>query len=152
MPDTTILRTPDGWIDRDAPTVFYKTRWMARDARRTNHPSTNRKARAVHQSTRVAKPVTVPSAMMPVDLQRKLRDRLVNVQTVDAVDADFMVNNFTYNMAASYGHMRAAGANHHEALQVISLRTPEISREYGERRAQGYSHSDALTMALTVAP
>lgn len=145
MPDTAIIKTNDGWIDRDAPQVFYPVRRLAREARRSSHPRTIKNAKPF-KSRFTSTPATTIAA--PVDgLKKKLHARFETYGIAKA-DADFVIDSFGYNKAASYGHMRAAGANHSEALNVVALDSPEISLAYGKARARGEGHTAAFAEAL----
>ena len=85
-----------------------------------------------------------------MNLQNRLIDRLTGAQGVSYDDARSVVTTFTYNKAASYGHMREAGATHDEALSVIGLDSPSVSVLYGQFRAAGQGHATALNGALHV--
>jgi hypothetical protein len=159
MPDTAVLKTPSGWIDRDSPNQVFRVRREARDYRRGrvkfNKPS-------MVASTPMKTSQTVTTATMSVNaggsirttastlshLQRKLYDRLIYRQGVGHDDAIEILTTNGYNKAASYGHMRAAGARHAEAKIVIDLENPDVSVAYGRKRAAGLNHTDALAEAL----
>lgn len=132
--DTKITRTADGWIDVDNPTAFHKVRRLARDARR-----------ASRGCVRPTDQVTGPTL---TSLQTRLLNRMTQLQGVDADDALDVITSNGYNKAASYGHMRAAGANHSEALYVIGLNAPDVSLAYGLARFAGEDHTEALKEAL----
>lgn len=159
--DTKIRKTTTGWIDVDVPTQPYAARWQARKARR------DRLAGAPTLPTRVtslptvrdrlAGTVTVPTSTTPSvapststlsPLQQRLYDRLTQRQGVSAADAYDVVVNNGYNKAASYGHMRSAGATHEEALEVVDLDSPSISLSYGLARFAGLGHTAAFVEAL----
>lgn len=141
--DTKIKRTPQGWIDIDNPTIFHRARRLARDARRLNKMS----QRPVFTS-KVADRLITPDRAPFSGLQQRLYDRLTQRQCVSQNDAYAVVVSHGYNAAASYGHMREAGANHSEALAVIDLGSPDVSLSYGQARAAGYNHTYALQRAL----
>lgn len=169
--DTKIKHCPSGWFDVDNPTVFHSTRWQARAARRNQNKTTTWKA-TVAISTPVTPQATAnaivqslaaPTPSVPDDavkvhdsailsplssLQQRLVDRLTTQQGVSLAEALVVVSNNGYNKAASYGHMREAGATHAEAEIVIGLDSPVVSVAYGLKRAAGYSHTYALQRAL----
>lgn len=157
MPDTKIAKTDNGWIDKDRPNIFHTVRREARAARRA--------ARSIHGFFKKSAPKTsVINATVfgmkdavtnqPVGqiiltgLQQRLYDRLTTKQGVSADDALEVVCANGYNKAASYGHMRVAGATHSEANIVIGLNSAAISLEYGLHRQDGMNHTDALAEAL----
>lgn len=155
MPDTAIVRVNGGWVDRDNANVTWPTRWRARDARRarlTGKPVVTQQQSKPTQTITFAQLATSASANTTAttltSLQFKLFNRLTQSQGVSDADAQHVIENYGYNQAASYGHMRAAGANHFEAVAVIQLQSPEISLEYGKCRAVGSDHTDALACAL----
>lgn len=155
MPDTKIARTSDGWVDLDDTSKAYDVRWKARLARRHAQqgvfipgPTSSFSPPSLTTSTFTAAGNTNGTVNVLTPLQQKLYDRLTLTQSVSITDAMDVVINNGYNKAASYGHMRAAGANHSEALTVISLDNPAISLSYGLSRAQGLNHTDALNKAL----
>lgn len=137
MPDTTILKTANGWIDRDEPNVFHPCRRLARDARRGRNP------RAVKM---VAKPTTLLHVNVAnlSQLQRKLYNRFTSHQGIPADEAFEVVRKWTYNKAASYGHIRAAGATPKEAEFVVNQNDPTTSLMYGNDRAAGIDHLVSL--------
>lgn len=150
--DTKIKRshTGQGWIDVDDPVRMYGSRRLARDARRVRlGNSLPTKATSVPRPTTV---VVQNIAASPNDglsgLQHRLFTRLTFQQGVTNTDALMVIDNYGYNQAASYGHMRAAGANHSEALSVILLESPDLSVAYGRARAAGYNHTGALAKAI----
>ncbi len=155
MPDTKIIHTPQGWIDDDVKNVFFHCRRLARDARRTRLaggavrvvPPAPRQA-ATTTTTNVTVVGTQNSTITLTSLQQRLYDRLTGRQGVSDADASEIIINNGYNAAASYGHMRYAGALHAEAKIVIGLGSPEISMAYGIARAAGFDHTDALAQAL----
>lgn len=141
--DTKIKRAPNaqsGWIDIDDPSVIFPTRRLARDSRRIRLNPQSWTTAVSHQTTVYDPPLT--------SLQARLYDRLTHRQGVDRSDALSVVTSFGYNAAASYGHMRAAGASHAEALTVISIGSPTLSLAYGTNRAMGDNHHVALRDAL----
>ena len=156
MAKTKITQTPQGWIDDDDPTVFHPNRRAARVARyralvakgKTAHlrskPSTS--ANTYKIATPLAPNVTGITNLS--SLQNRLMDRLTQRQGVALADAMSVITGHGYNAAASYGHMREAGANHNEALIVIDLGSPDVSVAYGRARATGYNHTYALQKAL----
>lgn len=147
--DTKIKQCPSGWFDVDHPTVFHPTRWQARDARRgVIRPiiQTAPKTYVATVTQTVTRPTTVPSMLH--GLQQRLYDRLTTQQGVTPADAYDVITSNGYNAAASYGHMREAGANHSEATFVISIGAPDLSVAYGLARASGYNHTGALQKAL----
>lgn len=157
--DTKIKQNASGqWIDVDNPTVTHSARRLARQARRnrlgTGLPSQVTSVPRV--DTSVAKPkdglTITPAPGAPgsllTGLQARLLDRLTNQQGVDLTDALQVITSNGYNKAASYGHMRAAGASHNEAVIVIDLDMPDVSRCYGIARANGENHADAIKGAL----
>lgn len=154
--DTKIKKTTNGWIDVDRPTIYHSVRREARDARRK---------RVQYYAFRGVVPpiVAVPpaptapvfsgSVVPPINvgltsLQQRLYDRLTQRQGVTAADAYDVIKNNGYNKAASYGHMREAGANHSEAEIVIDIGVPAVSVAYGLARASGKDHTAALKEAL----
>lgn len=150
--DTKIKQTPQGWIDIDNPTTFHPSRRLARLARRgttatapttTSAPTRSAKIKPIDTQSLSSDGITLLSS-----LQMRLVDRLVNQQGVDLSDAMDVVTSNGYNKAASYGHMRSAGATHHEAQIVIDLDSPDVSVAYGRARANGYNHTGALQKAL----
>lgn len=163
MPDTKIKREPQGWIDVDKPNTFYRVRREARAARRADriaasHNMTARKwistttpLKVVGLTAKKTKAVTIidsGDSDKLTSLQERLLERLTKTQGVAEDDALEIIKNNGYNKAASYGHMRAAGATHSEAKIVIALSEPTVSLAYGKNRAQGYTHTDALREAL----
>lgn len=162
MPDTKIKKTQQGWIDTDRPNQFHRVRRLARDARRIALAKQPMKGIAPqnapflpnNMNTNVVQvgyqpgPGQGTAVAQFVGLQKKLWDRLTMHQGVSPDDALEIITNNSYNKAASYGHMRAAGANHHEAKIVISLNSPDTSLAYGIARAQGMNHVDSLSKAL----
>lgn len=134
---------PGGWIDTDVPNVFYASRRLARDARR-NRLGNGHIAVVGYSSSN-----NLPAGGAVLNqLQTKLYDRLTQRQGVDVADAVDVITNNGYNKAASYGHMREAGATHSEANIVISLDSPYVSLTYGRLRSRGYDHTPALQRAL----
>lgn len=155
MPDTKILKTNDGWIDVDEPSNHWRVRWEARQARRARLGPNTKSPASIPTQTTVLFGVTPTSTdgttITPfTSLQNKLYVRLTSKQGVSDADAVSVVLNNTYNKAASYGHMRQAGATHAEAEIVIGLSNPDISLAYGINRAKKMSHTDALAEALKV--
>ena len=170
--DTKIKRNAHlkGWFDVDEPTVLHKTRWQARAARKakkaglqvayTKAPQpkvTSGYIQAAKGTSTTHATITVSgihdfiqSVTKPklTSLQSKLLNRLHNSQNVNYNDAEFIVTHFGYNAAASYGHMRVAGATHDEAYLVVSLNNPHVSVTYGLLRAQGEDHISALREAI----
>jgi hypothetical protein len=152
MPDTAVLRTPAGWIDRDQPGQAFKTRREARRARKAKRfytrplpvQATSASGPAVTSS---AFQLTTPAHAGLSRLQQRLYDRLTGGQGVTAADAFDVVTSMGYNKAASYGHMRAAGATHGEAVEVVDLEDPDYSLAYGRFRAAGNGHDRALRLA-----
>lgn len=169
MPDTKVAKTANGWIDKDDPNTYYRVRRLARDARRAKRINQGQpkgvtvKAQTAQQIGLVPKvtkfsvfgmknSVTgVPQGSQQLtSLQDKLYTRLTTSQGVDPTDALSIITSNGYNKAASYGHMRAAGATHAEAEIVINLDNPDISLAYGKAREAGESHTNALSSALNV--
>lgn len=160
MPDTKITKTVNGWIDLDDPNIFHPIRRLARDARRAKRIAMGGVRRvAAIRPRQYTKNVTVvglkdPQTNLPAGqiilsgLQRKLHDRLTNLQGVSQDDAMNVILGNGYNKAASYGHMREAGATHAEAEIVIGLDSPDVSVAYGRARAYGENHTTALAKAL----
>lgn len=150
--ETKIFKNSSGWYDVDNPTVFHPTRERCRDARKA--------ARKVIPAsgtftTTLPKPVTPvvsvqarPATPSLSSLQNRLMDRLTLNQGVGQFDALAVITTFGHNAAASYGHMRAAGATHNEALSVISLGDPDLSLAYGLAREDGLDHDLSLNAAL----
>lgn len=138
--DTKIKKTYWGWIDVDDPTPIYNTRRLARDARRLRLNPQSWTTTVSHQTTVYDPPLS--------GLDARLYDRLTNKQGVSRDDALSVIRSNGYNAAASYGHMRAAGATHEEALSVIALANPAVSLGYGQARGRGDDHADALRWAL----
>lgn len=136
--DTKIKRTANGWIDVDVPTNYFGARRLARDARRIRLTSN--------------RPAFKLSPPKPQDsltgLQDRLLTRLTQRQGVARDEALAVIKNNGYNKAASYGHMREAGANHSEATIVVDLELPDVSLAYGIARSSGEDHSAALRKAL----
>ena len=162
MPDTKIAKTDAGWVDKDQPDIYHPVRREARAARRA--------ARSIHGFFKGSKSapkttnVTVlgmkdavtqqpAGQIMLSGFDQKLYNRLTARHGVPADDAleivsDVIAHRIGYNQAASYGHMREAGATHSEASIVICLGSPAISLAYGLARANGINHTDALAEAL----
>jgi hypothetical protein len=155
MPDTKILRKDSGWIDTDVPNVIHRVRREARDARRANRVVNKAITNVNISSWKPTGHATVTGVSVThlnstlTGLQQKLYDRLTNKQGVDTDDALDVILNNGYNKAASYGHMREAGATDAEARIVISLNEPQVSLDYGLHRGMGYDHIDALKEALS---
>ena len=133
---TVIFKSDKGWFDRDEPNTFYSSRRAARAARR------GRKGLAVISQIPMSTPVRKTTS-----LQDRAKARLQFLGVADA-DIDQIVPYFGYNASVSYGHMRAAGATHDEALEVISYGFPDVSLEYGKVRGRGMNHADALSVAF----
>lgn len=151
--DTKIKRTAQGWIDTDVPSTYHRCRRLARDARRASRATVSTAVTGV-VVPKVVVPtytVTTPTGSSLTGLQQRLYDRLTQQQGVSAADAFDVITSHGYNAAASYGHMREAGANHSEAKIVIDLGSPAVSLAYGQRRATGYNHAWALQRALAAA-
>lgn len=140
--DTKIKRTTKGWYDVDNPSVYYPARRYARDARRGTPVVFKSKPTVTGDQTNSARSLS--------GLQKRLYERLIYRQGVTTTEALAVIMNNPYNKAASYGHMRAAGANHSEALTVIDLGSPAVSLAYGQHRAVGYQHTDALRDAIII--
>jgi hypothetical protein len=138
--DTKIKRTANGWIDIDDPATAWRTRRLARDARRGTPTFSSASMTSVIHAT-----VTPPAL---TSLEYRLLDRLTTEQGVTHPDALYVISSYGYNASASYGHMRAAGATHDEALNVISLGQPDVSLAYGKGLASGLSHLAAIQKAL----
>ncbi len=155
MAKTQITRTSSGWVDNDDPTVLHPNRRTAREARRK---SLYYQGKTGHLRSLKSKPTSTTAPTFTVTqpltgltgLQRRLYDRLIYQQGVTTTEAYFVVTKRGYNAAASYGHMREAGANHSEALSVIDLGSPNVSRAYGQHRAVGFTHTDALRDAIII--
>jgi hypothetical protein len=160
--DTRLKRTPQGWVDLDNPTNVYGSRRQARDARRRGSSSISAIVASASattlgqtQTSQAAQALTITPAPGSSDsyltsLQARLLDRLTTRQGVDLTDALSVITSNGYNKAASYGHMRQAGATHDEALAVINLDSPGVSQAYGLHRALGYNHADALRDAVVI--
>jgi hypothetical protein len=163
MAKTQISRTPYGWVDNDNPTQFYASRRAARAARQASLIAQGKTAHLRSISKPKSQTLTVPkTAPQPLpnvtvinttvnnlsSLQDRLYDRLTNRQGVSAADAFDVITGNGYNKAASYGHIREAGATHEEALDVVNLELPDVSLAYGLARAAGTDHADALQEAL----
>lgn len=153
--DTKIKRASGypsgGWIDVDNPTVVHDARWKARAARRGSLPSTVTSLPRVTQNiVAPTPPAATPSvtSLSPLTgLQQRLVNRLTTWQGVSLPEALVVVNSYGYNAAASYGHMREAGATHAEAVEVINRDDPDASLVYGKARAAGHDHVSALRLA-----
>jgi hypothetical protein len=164
MPDTTILKTPNGWIDRDEPNAFHGSRRLARDARRASKGKsawsiagflkpgsslgsktiTNVMPSVFNRTTSV----TFDSSRAPLtSLQQKLYDRFTTEYLMSPAEAREIVTQWTYNKAASYGHIRAAGVSMVDARQVVEMGDPRMSLNYGKSRALGLTHELALDLA-----
>jgi hypothetical protein len=141
--ETKIFKNSSGWYDVDNPGVYHATRALCRDARKSNLLT---KVTPAPRSVPTA--ITSPVGPGLTSLQIRLLNRLTQRQGVSLVEARNVITNNGHNKAASYGHMRQAGANHCEALQVIDLDSPAISVAYGRARAAGYNHVGALAKAL----
>ena len=148
---TAILKSDQGWFDRDQPNTFCSTRSQARSMRRTrlstsmpamllsyNSDGSVTKAQAVRRTLRSVAPPT---------LQERAAARLRSMGVNDT-DISEVIPSFGYNASVSYGHMRITGATHAEALEVISLGFPDTSLSYGQKRQRGMNHTDALILAL----
>lgn len=153
--ETKIKRCPQGWFDVDHPTTFYRTRAEVRDVRRSGASSLPSRVAAVPRTATVPNVTVINVNVSPgattddlTSLEYRLFDRLIYDQGVSETDALSIITNNGYNAAASYGHMRAAGANHFEAEFVIGLGSPDASLAYGQARANGLDHIDALKEAL----
>ena len=171
MPDTRITRTANGWIDKDTGD-FYPNRRTARIQRRSRavrgvltkgivSPNDVRKVVGKLATGPVDIKLTSPVATTTVSastgvkwptppmtgLQRKLFSRLTTEQGVSSEDAKLVVTTLTYNKAASYGYMRAAGATHDEAYSVVERGVPALSINYSKLRAAGNSHDMAVKLA-----
>lgn len=134
---TAVLKSNQGWFDRDDPTVFHTTRSQARLVRRS----------------RVSGTMTSTSTPTPKRQVSTLQERAVaRLRSMGVEDTyiDKVVSSFGYNASVSYGHMMTAGATHDEALEVISFGFPDVSLSYGQKRQRGMNHLDALHVALDV--
>lgn len=157
--DTKIKQNSFGqWFDVDNPSVTHKTRREARAARRGSLPSqiasvprqiTSTAASATNTTLTLTVPPKTPSLAYPTlsSLQNRLIDRLTSRQGVSLAEALWVVVNNGYNKAASYGHMREAGATHTEAVSVIDRGDPDLSYAYGLARAGGFDHDEAIIIA-----
>lgn len=144
--ETKIFKNSSGWYDVDNPSVYYPTRALCRDARRgTSVATLPKRVMSVPSSVATSQP---QNGSLLTGLQLRLLDRLTYQQGVDLADAMSVILVNGYNKAASYGHMRDAGANHSEALAVINLDSPAVSVAYGRARANGLDHTSALKEAL----
>lgn len=147
--ETKIKQFPQGWADLDNPNAYWATRELARQARKASRGTLVKR-----------QDVTIVQVFTPdqddndntfttfSSLQQRLFDRLTQQQGVSADDALSVIEANGYNKAASYGHMREAGATHYEALVIIGLNDPATSLGYGQARAAGEDHVDALMGAL----
>jgi hypothetical protein len=154
--DTKIKKVQNGWIDIDEPAKTYGARRLARDARRFRLQGRYAALAALSKTannlampapgSKTPTPVPAPSL---TGLQQKLFDRMTKQQGVTAVEALDMIKNNGYNKAASYGHIRAAGATHSEAFLVVNIGLPAVSLSYGTSRANGEDHTSALRKALS---
>ena len=135
MPDTTILRTPDGWIDKDAPTAHYAVRRFARAARKARLTGVTPTI-----SSGVAQFVHRPDSL--TSLQTRLFERFkgYGIPADEAYDA---IRKYGYNQAASYGYIRNIGATVYEAEKVVEVGIPEFSIAYFEGRSIGLNHDEA---------
>lgn len=134
-------------MDVDDPSKTYPVRRLARDARRSKVKIQTTSTTITYVGTQAPKQDDSGPQQL-TSLQQKLFDRMTNRQGVSDVDATDIILNNGYNKAASYGHMREAGANHAEAKIVIGLDSPPVSLAYGQNRAAGLSHAGALSKAL----
>jgi hypothetical protein len=163
MPDTKIAKVIDNnkqyWIDVDQPTQFWTVRRLARDARRSNLVQQGKVKPVVKQNYTPKNPHVITTNLTAVgtitgnvhvlsQLQQKLFNRLTTQQNVSVDDAFRVITTYGYNKAASYGHMREAGATDPEADIVVNLNNPAISLCYGIGRASGLNHTLALGKAL----
>lgn len=147
--ETKIFKNTSGWYNVEKPGVYHATRDAARAARKATIVGTTATATA---PTSTPTPIKHPqTGMTMTGLQQRLFDRLTQRQGVDTLDALFVVTSNGYNAAASYGHMREAGATHAEALAVIWLDSPTVSVSYGRLRAAGNDHTSAYKEALRAA-
>jgi hypothetical protein len=149
--ETKIFKSTSGWYDVDNPTVFHPTRDICRLARKADRKVLPTAIGTITMPVYASPPaVTVktrPATPSLTSLQNRLMDRLTLQQGVGEFDALAVITTFGHNAAASYGHMRAAGATHNEALDVISLGVPDLSLAYGLARFAGLDHADALKEA-----
>lgn len=151
--ETKIFKNTNGWYDVDNPGVYHATRALCRDARKGNLPS---KVTSLPRTTSAISCGTFTTVQAPAGpglsafqgLQHRLFVRLTAQQGVTTDEAKDVILNNGYNAAASYGHMREAGANHSEALFVIGIGAPDLSVAYGIARAAGYNHTGALEKAM----
>lgn len=139
-----VWKVQDGWIDRDVPNVYWSTRREARLARR------NRLGKTVPTTTYSTAPKSHQTVPDLTSLQKRLVNRMTILQDVDLVDAVYAVRTWGYNKAASYGHIRAAGATHTEAVSVVERNDPAFSLAYGKERAAGVTHGASYARALIV--
>lgn len=153
--DTKVHQTNQGWIDDDNPNTHYSARRLARDARRKargDTTTTTKQTVKVKTHTVVGfkhSTTGIPAGNQTLtSLQEKLLKRMTDKQNVQEADAIDIITSNGYNKAASYGHMRAAGATHAEATIVIGLSSPDVSVAYGKARANGLNHILALSEAL----
>lgn len=145
--ETRIKQFPQGWADLDHPNVFHATRAVARDARKASRAGTPVVTTQIFQTVQTSTP-TLDLSPTFSGLQNRLLNRMVNQQGVSVDDATSVIETNGYNKAASYGHMREAGADHYEALVVIGMDDPAVSLAYGQARAAGEDHVDALMEAF----
>lgn len=147
--ETKIFKNTNGWYNVEKPGVYHATRDAARAARKATITNTYVAA----HTTPVIPDNAQASTFAPrglSELRQRLFDRLTKRQGVDPVDALSVITSNGHNAAASYGHMREAGATHDEALSVIWRGSPSVSLAYGHHRAYGYNHADALRDALVI--
>jgi hypothetical protein len=147
--ETKIFKNHSGWYDVDNPGVYHATREECRQARKGHVPASTAAVRPSLNTNAVAD-TNVPDTALTglTGLQQRLLIRLTSSQGVSQSEALEVIRQNGYNKAASYGHMRAAGAGHFEALQVIYIGSPTVSLSYGKAREDGFNHVDALTKAL----
>lgn len=157
--DTRLKQTPQGWVDLDNPTTTYPSRRLARLGRRRNRSGSTPVATPTATATATTQALSQTSQALTIQpqpdspdsaltsLQVRLLDRMTQWQGVDLVDALSVITSNGYNAAASYGHMREAGATHDEAVEVISKGSADISLAYGLARAAGYNHDYSLQRA-----
>lgn len=149
--DTKVKKTQNGWIDVDEPNKTFGARRQARDFRRYRLTGTT-PTKTVKSTPTPATPVTPdPVAKLQAGLsklQARLLTRMTLRQGVFQSEALEVILDNGYNAAASYGHMRVAGATHDEALIVIGVGLPDVSLAYGIARARGKDHTAALREAL----
>jgi hypothetical protein len=143
---TVIFKTANGWFHKGDPNTFYPNRRLAREARRALGVGRKKRTATVRVKDSTAT-IVANKKGTPLEERAFRRMKELGVAPLDAIN---IVPFYGYNASVSYAHMRAAGATHDEAKQVIDYADPDVSRLYGAQRASGLNHADALKIAFDV--